>query len=62
MKKIAFTLGALSTSTILMGGVMNFLHWRYSEFVLALGIAIFALLFVPAFTKYFYDRPSRDNL
>jgi len=62
MKKIAFTLGALSTSTILTGVVMNYLHWRYSDFVLALGIMVFALFFVPSMTKYIYDRPSRDNL
>ena len=62
MKKIAFTLGALSTSIISIGIVLKFLHWNYGNILVVSGIVIFALFFVPTMTKYIYDRPSRDQL
>ena len=62
MKKIAFFTGALSISVILIGLLFKFFHWPLANILLAMGIVIFALFFVPTMTKYIYDRPSRDEL
>ncbi|GGZ61922.1 GldL-related protein [Mesonia mobilis] len=62
MKKIAFFTGALSTSIVMIGILFKYFHWPFANVLIAIGIVLFALFFVPTMTKYIYDRPSRDEL
>ena len=56
MKKLVFITGALAFSLTSLGILFKVQHWPLASVFLTIGIAIFALVFVPSVTKYLYDK------
>jgi hypothetical protein len=56
MKQLAFISGALSISLTGLGIIFKIMHWPGASILLALGLGLFAILFVPSITKYLYDK------
>lgn len=56
MKRLTFISGALAFSLSAMGMLFKVLHQPGAAVMLAVGIGIFSLLFVPSSTKYIYDK------
>ncbi|MCD6565304.1 MAG: hypothetical protein J7K53_05115 [Bacteroidales bacterium] len=56
MKKLVFITGALSFSLTTIGMLFKIMHWPVAGILLAVGIGLFALIFVPCISKYLYDK------
>jgi hypothetical protein len=56
MKMTAFIAGALSIMIIGFGLIFNILHLPGSQLIIAIGLFLFSVLFVPTMFKYVYDR------
>lgn len=56
MKTLAFVSGALFGSLTVLGILFKIQHWPGASVILALGLGIFSLLFVPSVTKYLYGK------
>jgi len=56
MKKLLFITGALSFSLTSIGMLFKIMHWPVAGILLAIGIGLFALVFVPGIAKYLYDK------
>jgi hypothetical protein len=56
MKKVVFISGAISVSIIAIGALFKVQHWPGAGPLLLVGVILFALLFIPTFTKFLYDR------
>ena len=54
MKKIAFTSGALFSSSTLLSGLFKILHLQGATFLLTAGLTGLALIFIPTFAIYKY--------
>lgn len=55
MKKLAYILGVASLIIFCVGIIFKVMHWSNGDVLLSVGIAGFAILFIPAFAKYKYD-------
>jgi hypothetical protein len=56
MKKLVFITGALSFSLTSIGVLFKIMHWPVAGALLAVGIGLFAIVFVPSISKYLYDK------
>jgi len=56
MKKLAYFSGALTSMMILLGMLFKIMHWPGANILLTLGIAGLAVIFIPSFAKYMYDK------
>ena len=56
MKKLAYVSGALTSMMALLGILFKIMIWPGASILLVLGIAGFALIFIPSFAKYKYDK------
>lgn len=56
MKKLVFITGALSFSLTSIGMLFRIMHWPLAGALLAVGIGLFAIVFVPGIAKYLYDK------
>lgn len=60
MKKLTYVSGTLASILTLLGILLRILHWEFGPItgglLLALGISSLALIFIPSFAKYNYDR------
>jgi divalent metal cation (Fe/Co/Zn/Cd) transporter len=56
MKKLMFITGALSFSLTSVGILFKLMHWPVAGALLAVGIGLFAIVFVPCISKYLYDK------
>lgn len=56
MKKLVYISGALTAMLALLGILFKIQHWPGAGPMLVLGIAGFALIFIPSFAKYKYDK------
>lgn len=56
MRKLAYTSGAISSSLALLGLLFKIQHWPGASIMLILGIGGLALVFIPSFAKYRYNK------
>jgi hypothetical protein len=56
MKKLAIITGALSSSLTSIGILLKITHWPGANILLVIGIGLFAVVFVPIFAKYLFDK------
>jgi len=56
MKNLVFISGALFSSLTLLGGLFKIQHWPGASILLVLGLAGLAVIFIPSFAKYKYDK------
>jgi len=56
MKKLAFISGALFSSLTLLGVLFKIQHFPGGGILLILGLAGLAVIFIPSFAKYKYDK------
>ena len=56
MKKLVFITGALSFSLTSIGMLFKIMHWPVAGILLAMGIGLFAIVYVPCISKYLYDK------
>ena len=60
MKKLTYVSGVLASIATLFGILFQQLHWEFGPItgglLLCLGILGLALVFIPSFAKYNYDR------
>lgn len=56
MKTFTFITGSISFMLVPMGILFKMMHWPGANILMVIGIGLFALLFVPSFAKYKYDR------
>ncbi len=56
MKKLAYISGALFSSITVLASLFKLLHLQGAQILLAVGLAGIALIFIPAYAKYRYDR------
>ena len=56
MKKIAFISGALFSSITVLAILFKLLHLQGAHVLLIIGLAGFAIVFIPAYAKYRYDK------
>lgn len=61
MRKLVFISGTISFSFVSLGLFFRFFHYPYSDLLLLLGTGTFALVFVPFFAKYTYDKEKRSD-
>ncbi len=56
MKKLTFISGALFSSLTVLAVLFKLLHLQGAPELLTIGLAGFALIFIPALAKYSYDK------
>jgi len=56
MKTLAFISGALFSSLTVLGVLFKIQHWPGAAQLLVFGLAGLALIFIPSFAKYKYDK------
>lgn len=56
MKKLVYVSGALTSMMALLGILFRLLHWPGGSILLVIGIAGFAVIFIPSLAKYKYDK------
>ena len=56
MKKITYITGALFSSMTLIGMLFKIQHWPGASILTVMGIAGIALVFIPIFTIYRYNK------
>lgn len=56
MKKTVYISGAVSSSLIIIGGILKILHLPFAGPCLILGLAGLALVFIPTFAVYLYKK------
>jgi len=56
MKKLAYFSGALTSMMAILGMLFKIMHWPGASILLVLGYAGFAVIFIPSFAKYKYDK------
>jgi len=56
MKNLAFISGALFSSLTILGVLFKIQHWPGASILLVLGLAGLAIIFIPSFAKYKYDK------
>ena len=56
MKTLAFISGALFSSLTVLGVLFKIQHWPGAAPLLVFGLAGLALIFIPSFAKYKYDK------
>lgn len=56
MKKLVFISGAASISLTVLGGLFKIFHFPGGSILTIVGLALFALVFVPCCARFWYDR------
>lgn len=56
MKKLAYISGVMTSMMALLGMLFKIQHWPGAGILLTIGIAGFALIFIPSYAKYKYDK------
>ena len=56
MKKVVYISGAIFSSITVLSVLFKLLHLQGAPELLIFGLAGFALIFIPAFAKYTYDK------
>lgn len=56
MKKLAYISGVMTSMMALLGMLFKIQHWPGASILLTIGIAGFALIFIPSYAKYKYDK------
>ena len=56
MKKLAFISGAVFSSITVLAVLFKMLHLQGAVVMLAVGLGGLALVFIPSFAKYKYDK------
>jgi len=56
MKKLVFISGALFSSLTVFGTLFKIMHWYSCDVLLILGYTGLALIFIPSFAKYQFDK------
>jgi hypothetical protein len=59
MKKITYITGAIFSSMTLIGMLFKIQHWPGASILSVFGIAGIALVFIPIFTIYRYNKNNK---
>lgn len=56
MRKLVYISGTVSLMLTLLGILFKIMHLMGANILFFIGMALMALIFVPAFAKYLYDK------